>query len=290
MVSSELYPFTGKYYFTQGQKLHYLDEGQGDPVVLVHGNPTWSFYYRNLILHLKDQYRCLAPDHIGCGYSDKPNAKSYSYQFKQRVDDFEAWVEHLNLSSKFHLVVHDWGGMIGMAYAVRHPERIHKLVIMNTAAFHIPSTKVLPVELKLARLPVIGDILVRGFNAFSLGLIGRCVVKKKLSKAEKRGYLEPYSSWRKRIAVLRFVQDIPIHPRDPGYNIITETQEKLSVLNRHPTMICWGDKDFVFDHHFLKEWKRLLPEADLHQFPDAGHLVLEDAAEEIHNLVRSFLN
>ncbi|WP_279384383.1 alpha/beta fold hydrolase [Geotalea toluenoxydans] len=118
------YPFTGNYLDLNGLAYHYLDEGSGDPVVMVHGNPSWSFYYRNLVLALRDRYRCIVPDHMGCGFSDKPDDDRYDYTLPRRVDDLERLLDHLQLSKNVTLVVHDWGGMIGMAYAVRHPERI----------------------------------------------------------------------------------------------------------------------------------------------------------------------
>src|SRR5205823_3246531 len=111
------------------------------PVVMLHGNPTWSFYYRNLVLSLRDSYRTIVPDHIGCGLSDKPDDSRYRYTLESRVTDLEALLEHLGVTCDITLVVHDWGGMIGLAYAVRHPERIRRLVILNTGAFHLPRTK-----------------------------------------------------------------------------------------------------------------------------------------------------
>ena len=118
---------------------------------MVHGNPSWSFYYRNLVLALRDRYRCIVPDHIGCGLSDKPGDDRYDYTLSRRVDDLERLLEHLGITENITLVVHDWGGMIGMAYAVRHPERIKRLVILNTGAFHLPKSKPFPLGLRICR-------------------------------------------------------------------------------------------------------------------------------------------
>src|SRR5262245_32773123 len=107
-----------------GLRYHYLDEGQGEPVVMVHGNPSWSYYYRNLVEKLSGSYRTVVPDHIGCGLSDKPDDSKYTYTFSQRVDDLETLLNHLGIDRNITLVVHDWGGMIGLTYAARHPERI----------------------------------------------------------------------------------------------------------------------------------------------------------------------
>ncbi len=116
-----LYPFRGHFLDLQGIRLHYLDEGRGEPVVMVHGNPTWSFYYRELVKALRDDYRVVVPDHVGCGLSDKPDDDRYDYTLDRRVADLEALLDHLGLTSDLTLVLHDWGGMIGMAYASRHP-------------------------------------------------------------------------------------------------------------------------------------------------------------------------
>src|SRR5512137_2221520 len=163
------YPFTGRSLDLDGLRFHYLEEGEGLPVVMIHGNPSWSFYYRNLVLALRDRYRCIVPDHIGCGFSDKPGDDSYAYTLKSRVDDLERLLDTLGVTEDITLVVHDWGGMIGMAYAVRQPQRIRRLVILNTGAFHLPKTKPLPPALQVCRDTVIGTLQVRGFNAFSVG-------------------------------------------------------------------------------------------------------------------------
>ena len=152
-----------------GLKLHYIDEGSGEPVVMLHGNPTWSFYYRHLIDSLRGSYRVIVPDHIGCGMSDKPDDSRYDYTLASRVDDLELLLDHLGLDRDLTLIMHDWGGMIGMAYAARHPERIARLVVSNTAAFHKPATKPLPRALAICRDSRLGAFLVRGLNAFCLG-------------------------------------------------------------------------------------------------------------------------
>ncbi len=162
MVSKDLYPFVGHFHDRGGLRQHYLDEGQGDPVVMLHGNPSWSFYYRNLVLALRDRYRVIVPDHIGCGLSDKPDDSRYSYTLQQRVDDLDALLASLGIGEKITLVLHDWGGMIGMAYASRHPERIARLVILNTAAFHLPASKKFPLALKICRDTPLGALLIRG--------------------------------------------------------------------------------------------------------------------------------
>lgn len=287
-VARALYPFTVHYLNLSGLRYHYLDEGRGEPLVMLHGNPTWSFYYRNLVLGLRDKYRVVVPDHIGCGLSDKPGDSRYEYSLRQRVTDLEALVDHLGLPDNLTLVLHDWGGMIGMAFAHRHPERIRRLVILNTAAFPLPQGKRLPWSLRWCRTPLIGPLLVRGFNAFCRGAARYCV-RKPMPAEVRNAYLAPYDSWRNRIAVLRFVQDIPLTATDRGFDLVKEVADDLHRFASLSMLICWGEQDFVFDHFFLDEWRRRFPQAEVHVFPDAGHYVLEDAGTEILPLIRDFL-
>ncbi|GFO53722.1 alpha/beta hydrolase [Geomonas sp. Red276] len=285
----KLYPFTGKTLDLSGLSYHYLDEGTGAPVVMVHGNPSWSFYYRNLVLALRDRYRCIVPDHIGCGFSDKPGDDRYDYTLSRRVDDLEKLIDHLKLTGKITLIVHDWGGMIGMAYASRHPERIGRLVILNTAAFHLPKEKKFPLGLKICRDTLLGTLLVRGFNAFSAGASIVGCKKNPMSAELQAAYRAPYDSWQNRIATLRFVQDIPLQPGDRNYALVSEVAEGLVRFADLPMAIFWGELDFVFDKSFLKEWIRRFPKAKVTSYADAGHYILEDMKEEVVPLIVKFL-
>lgn len=287
-MKNDLYPFDGKYLDLDGIRYHYLDEGEGEPVVMVHGNPSWSFYYRELVKSLSGRYRVIVPDHIGCGLSDKPDDSKYPYTLARRVEDLTTLLDELGLE-KVNLVVHDWGGMIGFAWATRHPDQVSRLTVLNTAAFHLPAGKAFPGTLALARVPGLGALLVRGASAFSRGANRMCVTRRPMPAAVAQGYLAPYDSWKNRVAVHRFVQDIPLSPGDPSYEVVSETQDHLTSLSAIPMMICWGMKDFVFDHRFLDEWVRRFPDADVHRFEDCGHYVLEDATDEIVSLVDEFL-
>jgi cis-3-alkyl-4-acyloxetan-2-one decarboxylase len=259
-------------------------------VVMVHGNPSWSFYYRNLVLALRDRYRCIVPDHIGCGLSDKPGDDRYDYTLSRRVDDLERLLEHLGITENITLVVHDWGGMIGMAYAVRHPERIKRLVILNTGAFHLPKTKPFPFALRICRDTFIGTLLVRGYNAFSLAASYVGCKRNPMSDKLRDLYQLPYDSWKNRIATLRFVQDIPLKPGDRAYDLVSSVDEGIGQFSSLPMLICWGELDFVFDRHFLAEWRQRFPDAEVHSYPDCGHYILEDAKEEVVPLISGFLD
>lgn len=285
-----VYPFESHWLETPGgHRLHFLDEGRGEPVVMVHGNPTWSFYYRNLVRELSLSMRCVVPDHIGSGLSDKPPTGSYPYTLSRRVEDLELLLDTLGVTENITLIVHDWGGAIGLMYATRHPERVRRIVVLNTAAFLPPGGKGLPLRLKLARnTGRLASPLVRGLNAFVLGtlLFG---AKTRLSPAARRGLALPYDSWKNRVGVLAFVRDIPDGPGHPTYADVKWLDDHLHRLRGLPMLVIWGMKDFVFDADYFDEFRRRFPEAECHPFPRAGHYILEDAPEETGALVRRFL-
>jgi haloalkane dehalogenase len=288
-MTTPLYPFAGKFLARPGGRLHYLDEGTGDPVVMLHGNPTWSFYYRDVIANLRDQYRCIVPDHLGCGRSDKPAESQYDFSLKSRIDDVEALLDHLGVTKDVTLFLHDWGGMIGMGWAARHPERVKRIVALNTGAFRLPSTKRLPRSLWLGRNSRLGAWLILRHNAFCRAAARWCVTRKPLPPDVRAMYLEPYDTPAHRLAVLKFVQTIPLKPSDPGYDIVRDAELSLPKFAAVPTLLLWGLRDFVFDHYFLAEWRRHLPHAEVHEFPDCGHYLLEDAGPECIIRIREFL-
>lgn len=288
-VPEALYPFEGQRKLIGGHSLHYLDEGSGDPVVMVHGNPTWSFFWRNLVLGLRANHRCIVPDHIGCGLSDKPALADYPYTLQRRVEDLEALLDSLDLNERVTLVAHDWGGMIGMAVAHRRPERIARLVLMNTGAFPLPAEKAMPTRLSIVRDSRLGAFLVTRFNAFA-----KCAtwmaVEQPLPPEIARAYVAPYDTPDNRIATLRFVQDIPLAAEDPGYALVDEVgREMTSDHGDKPALLVWGAKDWVFDDHFLAGFQKRLPQAETLRFADAGHYVLEDATEAVVARVQAFL-
>ncbi|PKL95055.1 MAG: alpha/beta hydrolase [Gammaproteobacteria bacterium HGW-Gammaproteobacteria-8] len=291
-IDPALYPFTGHLHrLASGHRLHYLDEGTADaaPVVMVHGNPTWSFYYRNLVLGLRDRHRCLVPDHVGMGLSDRPGDADYSYTLARRVEDFGEWLTAVEPTRALDLVVHDWGGAIGMAWAAAHPERIRRIVILNTWAFTIPDDVALPRSLSFART-ALGAWLIQRFNAFS-GLAVRMATASRLEPAVARGLVAPYQgSPDRRLATLRFVQDIPLQPSDPAWAVLEQTESRLETLRGKPVLIGWGSKDFVFDDRVLARWREIFPEAELEYLKQAGHYVLEDAADQLVPKIAAFLN
>ena len=270
--------------------MHYLDEGarEAPPVLMLHGNPTWSFYYRNLVLALRARFRCIVPDHLGCGLSDKPSDRDYDYRLQSRIEDIAALLAHLELDQPLTLVVHDWGGMIGFAWAVANPDRGARTVVLNTAAFPLPPDKKMPPALSLVRDTPLGAFLVKRFNAFSR-IAARVAFKKPVSSEIRKAYTLPYDSPENRIATLKFVQDIPLSEADEGWEILINTAERLHLLQDKPCLIAWGERDFVFDTPFLNKWLDHMPQAELHRFADCGHYVLEDGGPLLIKTISDFL-
>lgn len=263
--------------------MHYLDEGTGGAVVCVHGNPTWSFFYRGLVKGLRDNHRVLVPDHMGCGLSDKP--QSYPYCLRQHIDNLESLLESTR-PGPFDLVVHDWGGAIGLGLAGRRPEWIRRIVILNTAAFPFAT---IPFRIALCRTPGVGEWMLRGLNAFVRAATYMTTVKP-LAEEVKEGFTLPYDSWKNRIAIARFVQDIPMRPSHPSYATLQEVEKGLERLAEKPVEIHWGMQDWCFHEGILREWPRRLPQAKVHRYEKAGHYLLEDAGDRIIPSIRSFLS
>lgn len=286
------YPFTPhRFEVRPGLSMSYLDEGprDGEIVLMLHGNPSWSYYWRNLVAGLGDKYRCIVPDHIGMGLSDKPDDAAYDYTLQSRVDDVAALLQHLGITGPLTLAVHDWGGMIGFGWALSHAAQVKRLVITNTAAFPLPQAKPMPWQIALGRDWKFGAFIIRAFNAFSSGA-SYLGVERKMPAEVRRAYVSPYNSWANRISTVRFMQDIPLGPQDKAWPLLEQAGRRLPEFADRPALLGWGLKDFVFDKHFLDGFRAALPNAEVHAYEDAGHYVLEDKHEILVPLIRDFLD
>lgn len=279
------YQFESHFAEIDKHRLHYIDEGEGPVVVMVHGNPTWSFYYRKLISLLRSSHRVIAVDHIGCGLSDKP--QDYEYTLANHIENLALLLKHLDIR-KCSIVLHDWGGAVGMGYAGRYPHLIEKIVILNTAAFR---SQQIPLRIALCRVPIIGELLVRGFNGFARPATHMAVVKPMDSQTRKY-YLLPYNSWKNRIATHRFVKDIPLDVNHPSYQTLVEVENGLAKLRelKIPLLILWGGRDFCFTKDFYDEWLQRFPDAEAHFFENCGHYILEDCFEKAGKYLEVFFS
>ncbi len=279
-----LYPFASHELRLDGLRYHYVDEGQGDVLLLVHGNPTWSFYWRELIQRWRSKYRVIAVDHIGCGLSDKP--RHYPYRLAQHVQNLAVLVRELNLGG-VTLVAHDWGGAIGVGAALAEPDRFVRFVLANTAAFR---STAIPLRIRICRTPILGPLAVQGLNAFARAALRMAVNKpERMTPAVRAGLLAPYDSWSHRRAIQKFVEDIPLSPRDASYETLRAIEARLPQLARCPWQFIWGMRDWCFTPAFLDRFLEFFPQAEVHRLEDAGHYVVEDAHEQFGPLVEQFL-
>jgi len=218
------YPFEPKaFVHANGLKQSYLDEGprEGEVVVMLHGNPSWSFYWRHLVLGLRDKYRCIVPDHIGMGLSDKPDDAKYEYTLQSRIDDLDALLQHAGVDGPVTLAVHDWGGMVGFGWALKHSDRVRRLVILNTSSFPLPKAKRMPLRLRMGRDSKLGGWAIRRFNLFARGA-ARFGTMRKLSPEVRAAYSGVYDGWENAISTLRFMQDIPLGPEDKASPLLQD--------------------------------------------------------------------
>lgn len=277
----KVYPFRSQFLQVESHGIHYVDEGKGQPILMLHGNPTWSFYYRNLIQMFSPKFRTIVPDHMGCGLSDKP--QDYEYTLENHIQNAYKLIRFLDLK-KIILIVHDWGGAIGLGLVTRYPELFDKIIILNTAAF--PSENI-PKRINLLRQGKMGEFLTRKFNLFAWPATFM-TTQKPLPRAIKQGYLLPYNNWENRIAVARFVQDIPMEKEHKSYKTLREIEARLRTLP-HKKLILWGGKDFCFDRSFFEKWLEIYPDADAHWYANAGHYILEDALEDVGLKIWDFI-
>ena len=273
-----LYPFTSHHLDLPGGRMHYLDEGEGTPVVMVHGTPSWSFLYRHLVKDLSGDYRCVVPDHLGFGLSEKPDG--FAYTPMAHAENLETLISTLNLKD-IVLVVHDFGGPIGLSYALDHPENVRALVIMNTWLWR---NEGLEQAGKLLGNPF-GRFLYKRFN-FSVnvllrqrGFSDRAVLTDKLF----RHYREPFPTPKSREPLFALVDTLETS------NLWFDTLwGRRDALTDKPALLLWGTKDKLIPLTFLAHWQRTLNTAETVEL-DAGHFLQEEAAEQITRSVRTFL-
>jgi pimeloyl-ACP methyl ester carboxylesterase len=283
----EQYPFAPHYMDMDDElKIHYVDEAplgkedSDEAVIMVHGNPTWSFFYRYPIKRLKKNHRVIAIDHMGCGLSSKP--EDYEYQLAKHIDNLRKLVDKLGIK-KIHLILHDWGGAIGMGLAVERPNCIRSVILMNTAAFR---SKRIPASIALCKLPIIGPHICKSLNGFAYPATFMAV-KKPLAKEAKLGLLYPYKLKKQREAISQFVQDIPMKPGHRSYDLLMSIENNLSKVNC-PKLLLWGGQDFCFDLSFLKRWQSIYPNAQSRVLPQAGHYLIEDEPKEVVTEIERF--
>ncbi len=266
--------------------MRFLDEGSGDRTILcVHGNPTWSYYWRRVIERFSDSYRVVAIDHLGCGRSDKPPREEFAYTLASHRDNLIALIDHLDLK-RVTLLAHDWGGAIGLSSVLERPEALERIILLNTAAFPPPY---IPWRIAACRLPLLGTLGVRGLNVFARAAISMAMSRQTLSPEVARGLLAPYDNWSDRVAIDAFVRDIPMSKGHPTYQTLVDLESRLPSLASYPSLLVWGMQDWCFRPECLHRFQKAWPNAHTVEIPDAGHYVIEDAPEETLSAIASFL-
>ena len=275
-----LYPFTHHTTVLESGTMHYVDEGDGEPIVFVHGTPTWSFVWRQQIKSLSRTHRCIAPDHLGFGLSDKP--RDFAYTPEAHADNLEQLIQRLSLKN-ITLVVHDFGGPIGLRYAIRHPENVKRLVILNTWMWSLENE---PQMMKISKFLSGG---IGKFLYLQLGFSARFLLpkgysqRKYLTKDIYQHYLKPLSSSASRLGTWQFAK--ALSASNPYFAELWLQREKLHDI---PKLILWGEKDSLLPIHFLGKWESAFPDADIHRLK-AGHFLQEEKGSEVSNAIQQFI-
>jgi haloalkane dehalogenase len=280
-IDREEYPFESHFLDLEMGRMHYLDEGAGPPLVMVHGNPTWSFLYRRLIRQLSPEFRCVALDHIGFGLSDKPGG--WSYLPADHAQNLSVLIDSLELR-EVTLIVQDWGGPIGLSYAINHPENISRIVIMNTWMWPVDHDWYYIAFSKFTG-GAVGRFLIRRYNFFA-----RVIMRQSYGEAQRlthrihQHYLKPLEVPEQRKGCWVF----------PGQILgatewLGELWAKRSLLADKPKLIAWGMKDIAFREKELNTWIAAFPDSRVIRLADVGHYVQEEAGDELGQAVRTFL-
>jgi haloalkane dehalogenase len=280
-VDRAAYPFADHFLEVDGGRMHYVDEGAGEPILFLHGTPVWSFLYRHMITALRGEFRCIAPDHIGFGLSAKPPA--WGYSFAEHAHNLARLIDHLGLR-RFTLVVHDLGGPIGLSYALDHPERVARLLIANSFMWPMTGEFAVPPIGKLFGSPL-GRWLYLRQNASARMLLPMVYGdRSKLTPAIHQQYIAPFPRPEDRHGMFAFAQQMAA-----GAPWCAGLWERRAALADIPASLVWGMKDVAFGPKFLARWRELLPEAPVLELPDAGHFVQEEAPTQTVDALRALL-
>jgi haloalkane dehalogenase len=275
------YPFHHNFFRTPFGSIHYVDEGDGEPVIFIHGNPSWSFQFRNVIKGLSGTNRCIAPDHLGFGLSDKP--PEWSYLPQDHAKNLELFLESLNLQN-ITLVVGDWGGPIGLSYAIRNPERVRNIVITNTWLWSVRGDWYFQVFSKFMGGPI-GRLLIHRYNFFATTIMRSMFgTKSRLTPEIHQHYLAPLAHPEERKGCLVF----------PGQIIgssgwLQTLWEKRNILQEKHMLIAWGMMDIAFRKKELATWITAFPHARVVRYEDTGHFVAEEKSTELVTEIRNLM-
>ena len=282
------FPFAPHYHDMSGFAMHYVDEGQGEPVVMLHGDPTWGYLYRNFIPPLAARARCIVPDLMGMGKSGVP-PEPYPYRLRHHIAHLEMLLLALDVRN-MTLVLHDWGGPVGLGFAVRHPERIHRLVLMNTWAFAAWPGGPLPRLLNIIRSDRGERFVLEKHGYLEPALLGTTFYPEHLTPTVLRAYHAPFPTPASRLALLCWSRDIPLTAADPSYGDMQHIEHGLVQFNNRPVLLVWGMQDPVLPPAVLRQWQCLYPQAHTVKIANASHFLQEDTPEQVVSCITRFLS
>ncbi|MHA6247036.1 alpha/beta fold hydrolase [Pontibacter sp. CAU 1760] len=275
------YPFKSKYLQLEAGRMHYVDEGKGQPIVMVHGTPAWSFLYRHLIKILRKKYRCIAMDMLGFGLSDKP--KDWSYKPRAHAANFEKLMDHLQLED-ITLLVHDFGTPIGLSYAINHPDKIKNIVMLNSWTWSLSKHQTFTGTSKYLIGPL-GKFLHSKLNVSAHTLIDDLFEgQEKMPEPIRQHYIKALGNPEDSVRSLSCARELVGITR--WYDELWKERRKIQDI---PTLILWGERDKLIHIEALQSWKKFFHESYVIPFESCGHFLQEESGEEIANYVNNFI-
>ena len=281
-VSDAMYPFESRFFDTpDGHRMHYVDEGEGLPIVFVHGNPAWSFEFRHLVAGLRDEFRCIAPDHIGFGLSSRSDRREDHHPIAH-AERLAALLDHLDVRDAT-LFLTDWGGPIGLDFARRHPEPVARLVIANTWCWPVSDDRHFRMFSFMMRSPV-GQFLIKRFNVFVTQVMPRAVGDKAVLTPEVMRHYRNAQPRGERAACAA----LPGHIIGASGWLDSIWGDRATFADK-PALLLWGLRDIAFRRQELEQWQSALTDIEVHEFEDCGHFLAEEAPDRILPLLREFM-